>query len=715
MRGVGPGSVLGGRYAVRRRVGQLGPWERWTASDATLERQVVLLCFAADGAQASAAMDAARRAAGIEDSRLVRVLDVGTDEGLCFVVEEPLTDARTLAALLTDGGLPAEDARRIAGETASALEAARIRGLHHQVLTPAAVLLTEDGAVKVRGLATEAVLLAEDDVDAETASRRDALAVVALVYAGLTARWPLPGPESGLEAAPRVPGGIAAPSEIAVGVPEDLDRLCSGTLSEDRGPTTPREVANRLAPWAPQITLNPTLRPSGPVQTRPAPSRPPTTAAKTEPLARDRRTGGLLAAQAGTDAAEGEPGPARGGRAAQSPPAGAATCATSSEAPAGVPGPPRSGGFAVGGSAAGGPGTGASPDERRPGPPDPSATAPTPRSDHGPGTSAGDDDSPPGVSTPRAGRVLKAKLGLVAGAVGARAEGVGRRVGSVARATADKAAERAADRAERRRHEALSERLADHEDATLTEVLVETDDRMAPPVPLLAPETGELPDKRQSRLALAIVVFFVVVAAALGIWGLPQLTATPADTGDVAAPVATQTTAEASDDEAEPSPTPTEEVAPTAPVAIAGAAGFDPRESGGEVESSSAGEAYDGDPATAYRSGWYATADFGGYSVPGLGVVLTLEEGAEVSTVRLQLPAAQDVTVYVADGPSLDGATSLGSIAGANGTVEFTPPNDDPVTGQVVIVLVTKLGPDGDGRFRAQVAEVEILGRPADS
>src|SRR5215207_8127498 len=209
VQGVGPGSLLGGRYLVQRRVSQHSRYERWVAADQTLDREVVLLCFDADGPVASPALDAARRAAG---------------------VEEPLNGARSVTSVLTDGGLPAEEARRIVGEAASALERARARGLHHGVLTPRSVFRQADGSIKVRGLATEAALVEADDIPPDQATRGDTVALVALTYALLTSRWPLPGPDSGLEAAPRVVGGVAAPSEIAVGVPADLDFVARRTL-----------------------------------------------------------------------------------------------------------------------------------------------------------------------------------------------------------------------------------------------------------------------------------------------------------------------------------------------------------------------------------------------------------------------------------------------------------------------------------------------------
>lgn len=255
MHGIGPGTVLGGRYAVTLRTSETRTHERWRAADQTLDREVVLVCFPVGSSVAAPTLDAARRAAAIEDTRLTRVLDVGIDGDTAFIVEEPLTGAMPMSHLLQAGGLPAEEVRRLVGEAASALERARHRGLHHLVLTPSSLLRLPDGEVKVRGLAIEAALSDADLASDERASRVDAVGLVKLIYAGLTARWPAtPGGQTpvrpvGLEPAPSVVGGVAAPSEIAVGIPNDLDLICRMTLNEDRGPISPGDLALQIAPW----------------------------------------------------------------------------------------------------------------------------------------------------------------------------------------------------------------------------------------------------------------------------------------------------------------------------------------------------------------------------------------------------------------------------------------------------------------------------------
>jgi len=250
VQGVGAGTIIEGRYALRRRISRGSHIERWSAHDTTLEREVALTIVGSDHPNRAGILDAARRAAGVEDTRLIRILDVSTQVDNSYIVEETMTGAESLAALLLQGSLPAEEARRISGETASALETARQRGLHHLRLTPHCILRTTDGAIKVSGLAVDAAINGTEEPDAAAASRRDAVAVVAVAYAALTSRWPLNEQVVGVEPAPRVVGGVAAPSEIAAGVPGDLDALCRMTLNEDTGPLTPGDFASQIAPWS---------------------------------------------------------------------------------------------------------------------------------------------------------------------------------------------------------------------------------------------------------------------------------------------------------------------------------------------------------------------------------------------------------------------------------------------------------------------------------
>lgn len=251
MQAIGENTVLAQRYTLTRKLADRPDQEQWIATDSTLGREVTATVFAADSIHAEAALDSARRAAGVEDHHLPRVLDVGTEDGAAYVISEALHGAESIAAMLQFDPLPPEEVRRLVGESASGLGAAGARGLHHLQLTPHDIVTSPDGSVSVLGLPTDAALAGADDLSSEDASRADTVALVQIVYAGLTGRWPGEDAVPGLmRVARRADGELPAPSELVSGVPGDLDTLCRTTLGADEGPRTPGELARQLAPWS---------------------------------------------------------------------------------------------------------------------------------------------------------------------------------------------------------------------------------------------------------------------------------------------------------------------------------------------------------------------------------------------------------------------------------------------------------------------------------
>ena len=656
--GVGPSTVLGGRYAVRRRLAQMPRAERWSAHDTTLERDVVLVCFAANDPNADATLDAARRAAGVDHDLLVRILDVGRSDEIAYFVEEALYEAHTLTHLLEQGGLPSEEARRIAGETSTGLEAARGRGLHHLQLTPAYVLRTGDGSVKVSGLATAAALAGVDDLDSTEASRADAVGVVALTYAALTSRWPLSERVPGLEPAPHVVGGVPAPSEIAAGVPGDLDALCRLTLNDDEGPLTPGDFASQIAPWSSsQIsglggTTRPLLLDEGPAlswtdHTLALPLPAARSAGVPEPTVQ-------LPARGSTHASPAQSTPGPGSADAASPAETTAAGAESRHGPADSGNEPHD----QGGSAA-------------------AATA-----------------------TAVAGAVGSA-LGTAGHAAGHAAGVAAEKVGTFARAAADKAAQK---RAERAAFEAQAER----DRVSLDDALLEGHEVVEPPLPMLPPETAAAPTRDQSKLVMGIIAGFLAVVTLLGFWGVSRIGSgsgidlssnTPRPTVTVTGPPTTVSPGTS----ATPSETATEEGGQD--IAILKATGFDP-EGDGKERNSEAPRVYDGKPSTYWSSEGYASANLGGLK-PGVGVLLDLGQAARVKQVALTLPDVSDVTVFLADDNTIDGATEIGTTTGKKGAVTLAN-KDAEASGKYVIVWFTEVSQVSDGRFRATLAEVSI-------
>ena len=154
----------------------------------------------------------------------------------------------------------------------------------------------------------------------------------------------------------------------------------------------------------------------------------------------------------------------------------------------------------------------------------------------------------------------------------------------------------------------------------------------------------------------------------------------------------------------EPAPTSTSAPPPT-PVSITGGKGYD--EQDGNEADQNVKNVFDGDPSTGWRSRWYGTPTYNG-DKEGLGVILELSQPTAVSEVELVLPAKQDVTVYLTDGTSREGAQQVGSAKGAEGTVTIKADKKlEP--GTALIVFVTKAAAaEEPTRYRAQINEVTV-------
>ncbi len=706
-RRLAPGDSLDGRYTLLESAGSGPAWSRWLADDAVLGRRVVVMCVTAEGPAGLAALDAARRAAGVDEPRLVRVLDAGQSHDLAFVVEEPLDQARSLTEVLTERPLPAEETRRVIGEIASTLAVAGGRGLHHLALTPDSIWLTEEGAVKVRGLATEAALLGRDETT-EQPARADASAVLRLAYAALTGHWPasdtdprpevsgpehevsgpqhdVSGPEhesaAGVDPAPTHPDGPPAtlpaaptedghpvpPSALVPGVSQEFDDLVAPVTRpvESAAPAalhpadSPAAIAARLRPWTPMPLVD--YRPS-------TPTAAPTAAPIGDPVEL--------------------PGPA-------SEPSVSGDLLVPTEAmhvqvteTAGSGGSIEHAGGVVGHAV--------EPAER--GEP---AVAEAPLPDAPPAAPLIDPSLAPQLtdvasaaplSDPAAYRpVTQAPAAPAAPAPTAMP-------GAVSAASPVHAA--AATPAPSATPTPQPERT--QTDARLSEVLVATDAPLEPPAPLMPGQVRD-PGRPDPRVALGLVALLVIAFAVLGVWGLPRLSGI-----DLTASGGKKTATVSATGTGTGTPPSTAGAGTLTPVAILQGASFEP-DGDGQVTSRSAASAWDGNPATAWRSNkWYGSEDFGGLNRQGYGLIADLGQITPVRRVTVTLPAVQDIVVYVANQAGLDQAIKIGESAGKSGELVFTVPPTTPANGQLVIVMVTKLGPDGPGKFRAMVSELQV-------
>ena len=234
---------LAGRYELATEVTRGKGRAIWQGRDSVLDRSVGILVLDRDHPRAAAVRAAATTSARVEHPGLLRVIDADVDDGRVFVVT-PWWPGVTLAERLATGPLSAAEATTIVRHVAEALSASAAAGVHHLVLDPRDVVLTDHGAVLV-GVGVRAAL--ENVTAGDDADQVDAWRLGALLYAALTARWPGEAC-AGLPPAPIVDGRAARPRQVRAGVPRPLDDVVSRCRDpEAQQPlTTPQAIADAL-------------------------------------------------------------------------------------------------------------------------------------------------------------------------------------------------------------------------------------------------------------------------------------------------------------------------------------------------------------------------------------------------------------------------------------------------------------------------------------
>lgn len=141
------GTLVAGRYALGRPLGHGGMSRVYAARDQLLDRAVAvkLLGPAVDAAGAERQRAEMRTLAQLSHPRLVALHDGGTDRSAdgwkrAFLVME-LIDGPSLAAVVHDGPLTAQQTARIGVGVADALEYIHSRRIVHRDVKPANVLL----------------------------------------------------------------------------------------------------------------------------------------------------------------------------------------------------------------------------------------------------------------------------------------------------------------------------------------------------------------------------------------------------------------------------------------------------------------------------------------------------------------------------------------------------------------------------------------------
>jgi hypothetical protein len=693
------GTVLAGRYRLDERVQNTADGSLWRALDSTLDRKVSIRLMRPGHPFAADVADAARRAALIDDSRLVRVLDVGSDGDTAFVVSEHV-EGDNLATLVERSPLAPPVVRRIIGEVAQGLAGAAGRGLHHLRLTPRSVIVCYDGTVKVVGTAVEAAAAGLEPAHAATANRVDAVGLVGLLYSGLTGRWPMG--DAGFPPAPRTEGGGPVPAaDLVPGVPNDLDTLCVVTLgAADDGPRSPTELVRQLAPWpsAAEAPLRAAAR-RAPAEGALPPNPALTLRGRptTPPRGTPERRGGDLFNPSRSANPVGPANPAR------------PVNPVRPVSPAAAAPPP---------AAAAGPGEDSKPPRRSAALfPTPSVAATgalripkEPRIDRpkrmdtlfGPDKVAAEPAGPPAPAPPVPPKI-QPPVGRAGGSQPAQP--------ASPRPTAPPNAVKSPtgngsfgngpyDRSQGQGRDSFLPWNPGWTDTPARESLEATG-----PFPILIPP--EAPPREQSRLVIISVVVVLILGLVLAAFSLrsfggggssasPSISPLPAATQPAAQPTTAAPT---------PSPSASASVAVDGPpVEVASVRAIDPQGDGNE-SSGTSDRAIDGDSSTYWRSDSYQSAEFGGLK-KGIGLALKLKTTSAVQSATIAvIGTGGAVQLRTSDSSDLASSTIVGKASFQDGKATIRV--SDAKQSKYVILWFTEL-PSVGGKYRAEVSEVRL-------
>ena len=143
-----------GPYRIEAPIGAGGMGEVYHAKDTRLNRNVAIKVlpprWTADRQRRTRFEREARAIAALKHPNICTIYDIGHDDGTDFLVME-LVDGESLAARLSRGPLPCDEAVACAIEIASALDEAHRQGIIHRDLKPGNVMLTKSGSGASRG------------------------------------------------------------------------------------------------------------------------------------------------------------------------------------------------------------------------------------------------------------------------------------------------------------------------------------------------------------------------------------------------------------------------------------------------------------------------------------------------------------------------------------------------------------------------------------
>lgn len=251
---IGPGARVAGRFVVERQLGTGGMGAVYLARDEQLGEIVALKVIAGSALLDPAAADRFRREASaarrISHPNVVRIHDIGEEQGVLFLSMEYIAGASLASLLERHGTLPLPQLRDVVAQVCAGLGAAHEVGVVHRDLKPGNVLI--DGAhvkiidfglarlAHIEGMTATGMIMGTPEYMAPEQirgrpvdPRTDIYALGAVMYHALTGRAPFAGDSPIAIGFKHCHDALVPPRQVKSDVPEAWSQLVLRAMAKD--------------------------------------------------------------------------------------------------------------------------------------------------------------------------------------------------------------------------------------------------------------------------------------------------------------------------------------------------------------------------------------------------------------------------------------------------------------------------------------------------
>ncbi|MCR5641046.1 MAG: Stk1 family PASTA domain-containing Ser/Thr kinase [Lachnospiraceae bacterium] len=262
------GTIIAGRYEILEKIGAGGMSDVYKAMDHSLGREVAIKVlkqeFIEDAGFVSKFRAEAQSAAGLEHPNIVNIYDVGSEEGLYYIVMEYVEGITLKTYISKKGRLSYNELISIAIQVGRGIEAAHNKNIIHRDIKPQNIIISKEGKVKVTdfGIARAATANTinadimgsvhysspEQARNGYVTFQSDIYSLGIVMYEMCTGRVPYDGDTTVAIAIQHLQGEMTPPSTYAPDVPISVERIIQKATmkSQDKRYATMDEMLTDL-------------------------------------------------------------------------------------------------------------------------------------------------------------------------------------------------------------------------------------------------------------------------------------------------------------------------------------------------------------------------------------------------------------------------------------------------------------------------------------